>query len=141
MNAFFIGLIVGLFIGGALIFCVMAIVIVGKDDKVQPPQVNPIPLWEFTEKYITHNTLITLYREEYKKDEEGFRQHYLYPLEQVMDWQITANKDDEPYFKAHPDVHKSKYINAPVVKVIGGRYEINSIDKIALVLGVKEAEE
>ena len=79
--------------------------------------------------------------EEYKKDEEGFRQHYLYPLEQVMDWQITANKDDEPYFKTHPDVHKSKYINAPVVKVIGGRYEINSIDKIALVLGVKEAEE
>lgn len=76
-----------------------------------------------------------------KKDEEGFQQHYLYPLEQVMDWQITANKDDEPYFKAHPDVHKSKYINAPVVKVIGGRYEINSIDKIALVLGVKEAEE
>lgn len=141
MNAFFIGLIVGLFIGGTLIFCVMAIVIVGKDDKVQPPQVNPIPLWEFTEKYIAHNTLITLYREEYKKDEEGFRQHYLYPLEQVMDWQITANKDDEPYFKAHPDVHKSKYINAPVVKVIGGRYEINSIDKIALVLGVKEAEE
>ena len=51
MNAFFIGLIVGLFIGGALIFCVMAIVIVGKDDKVQPPQVKPIPLWEFTEKY------------------------------------------------------------------------------------------
>ena len=53
----------------------------------------------------------------------------------------STDKETVPYFKAHPDVHKSKYINAPVVKVIGGRYEINSIDKIALVLGVKEAEE
>lgn len=137
MNAFFIGLIVGLFIGGALIFCVMAIVIVGKDDKVQPPQVNPIPLWEFTEKYIAPNTIITLYREECKVDTDGFCQHCFYPLEQVTTSQITANKDDEKNFS----IPKSKYINAPVVKVIGGRYEINSIEKIALVLGVKEAEE
>ena len=141
MSAFSIGLIIGLFIGGAIILCTMSIVIVGKTGDTYKTEEKPLSLWQFVEKYVAHNTLITLYREEYKNDDEGFRQHYLYPLEQVMDWQITTNKDDEPYFKAHPDVHKSKYINAPVVKVIGGRYEINSIDKIALVLGVKEAEE
>lgn len=116
MSAFSIGLIIGLFIGGAIILCTMSIVIVGKSGDTYKTEEKPLPLWQFVEKYVAHNTLITLYREEYKND-------------------------DEPYFKAHPDVHKSKYINAPVVKVIGGRYEINSIDKIALVLGVKEAEE
>ena len=140
MSAFSIGLIIGLFIGGTIILCTMSIVIVGKTGDTYKAEEKPLPLWQFVEKYVAHNTLITLYREEYKND-ESVRQHYLHPLEQVMDWQITANKGVEPYFKAHPDVHKSKYINAPVVKVIGDRDEINSIDKIALVLGVKEAEE
>lgn len=128
-------ILVGLMLGGALGVAIMAIVIVGKEER--PP--SPVSLCEFVEKYVGHNSVVRLYREEIKT-ENGLRKRYLYPLETVMDWQITYAPGDEDYFRVHPDVKKSVYRNAPVLKIIGGTEGFHTLDEIALVLDIKEVQ-
>lgn len=128
-------ILVGLILGGTLGVAIMAIMTVGKEE--HPPA--SIPLWQFVEKYVGHNSVVRLYREEIKI-ENGLRKRYLYPLETVMDWQISYASGDEDYFRAHPDVKKSAYRNAPVLKIIGGTEGFHTLDEIALVLDIKEVQ-
>lgn len=97
-----------------------------------------VTLWEFCERFIKHNTTIYLYSERVYKDEEGILQTELTPLECVMDWQIAANKDDDAYFDAHPDVHKSKYIYNNVSAVINSYEEPikDRLDCVSLIVEV-----
>lgn len=128
-------ILIGLILGGAFGVVLMAMLIVGKER--HPP--SPVPLRNFVEKYVEHNTVIRLYREEIK-NESGVRKRYLYPLETVMDWQISFAPGDEDYFKTHPDVKKSAYRNAPVLKIIGGTEGFHTLDEIALVLDIQEEQ-
>lgn len=125
-------ILIGLILGGVIGVVLMAMLIVGKEK--HPP--SPVPLWQFVEKYVGHNSVVRLYREEIKI-ENGLRKRYLYPLETVMDWQISYVPGDEDYFRAHPDVKKSAYRNAPVLKIIGGTEGFHTLDEIALVLDIQ----
>lgn len=77
-----------------------------------------IPLWEFCERFVAHNTTVYLYEEEVYLDEEGDVQQRIYPIEEVMDWQIALDYEESSYFRCHPEVRKSKYSHYNVVKAI-----------------------
>ena len=95
-----------------------------------------IPLWEFCERFVAQNTEVYLYEEEVYLDEEGVVQQKIYPLEEVMDWQIFPDYEESSYFRFHPEVHKCKYSDYNVVKVINSFEESchERIDCVALVV-------
>lgn len=99
-----------------------------------------IPLWQFVERFVGHNSVVYIYKERYYKDEEGVRQHELILLEKVMEWQIDNNPADDGYFEAHPDVKKSKYINNNVTKTFNCFDEPlhERVDAVAVVVDVEE---
>lgn len=98
-----------------------------------------VPLWEFCERFVKHNTLIYLYSEKLLGD--GNRYHTeLTPLEKVMDWQIAPDYPESEYFRVHPDVLPSKYTYSNVSAVINGFENPfhNVLDCIALIVEVEE---
>lgn len=125
-----------LLIGSFITLAIMAIVTIGKQNEL-PSFPRHLTLREFVEKFVGHNTIVYLYREEYKVT-DGVVTRYRYKVGVFMDWQISYSKDDESYFIAHPEVEKCKYINAPVAKIIGK--ENAEVDEVAIVIYAKEAE-
>ena len=123
-----------LLLGSFITLAIMAIATVGKQSELP---LHPLTLREFVEKYVGHNTIVYLYREEHKMT-DGVLTRYRYKVGVFMDWQISYNKDDEYYFITHPDVKKCKYINAPVIQIIGK--ESAEVDEVAIVIDIKEAE-
>ena len=105
-----------------------------------PFQDFKIPLWQFIERFVGHNTTVYIYKETFYNDDEGVRQHELTLLEKVMDWQCSNNPADDDYFDAHPDVKRSKYINNNVVKTLNCFEETlhERIDAVAIVIDVEE---
>lgn len=105
-----------------------------------PFQDFKIPLWQFIERFVSHNTTVYIYKERFYNDEEGVRQHELTLLEKVMDWQCSNNPADNDYFDAHPDVKRSKYINNNVVKTLNCFEETlhERLDAVAIVIDVEE---
>ena len=105
-----------------------------------PFQDFKIPLWQFIERFVGHNTTVYIYKERFYNDEEGVRQHELILLEKVMDWQCSNNPADDGYFDAHPDVKRSKYINNNVVKTLNCFEETlhERLDAVAIVIDVDD---
>ena len=106
-----------------------------------PFQDFKIPLWQFIERFVGHNTTVYIYKENLIKDENGNTRLKSYTLlEKVMDWQCTNNPDDDGYFEAHPDVKRSKYINNNVSKTLNCFEETlhERIDAVAVVIDVDE---
>ena len=95
-----------------------------------------ISLWEFCERFVGNNTEVYLYEEEVYLDEDGDIHQKIYPLEVVMDWQIASDYEESHYFRCHPEVHKCKYSDYSVVKVVNSFEEPchERIDCVALVV-------
>ena len=103
-----------------------------------PFQDFKIPLWQFIERFVGHNTTVYIYKENFIKDENGIRQHELTLLEKVMDWQCFDSPYEDDYFKSHPDVKRSKYINNNVIKTLNCFEETlhERIDAVAVIIDV-----
>lgn len=106
-----------------------------------PFQDFKIPLWQFIERFVGHNTTIYLYKENFTRDEEGVLHLDSYTLlEKVMDWQCFESPYEDEYFKNHPDVKRSKYINNNVIKTLNCFEETlhERIDAVAIVIDTEE---
>ncbi len=106
-----------------------------------PFQDFKIPLWQFIERFVGHNTTVYLYKENFIKDEEGITRLDSYTLlEKVMDWQCFDSPYEDEYFKSHPDVKRSKYINNNVVKTLNCFEETlrERVDAVAIVIDAEE---
>lgn len=99
-----------------------------------------IPLQQFIERFVGHNTTVYIYKERFFTDDEGIKQHELTLLEKVMDWQCFESPYEDEYFKNHPDVKRSKYINNNVVKTLNCFEETlhERVDAVAIVIDTEE---
>lgn len=104
-----------------------------------PFQDFKIPLWQFIERFVGHNTTVYIYKENLVKDEEGnIRLDSYTLLEKVMDWQCFESPYEDEHFKNHSDVKRSKYINNNVIKTLNCFEETlhERIDAVAIVIDI-----
>ena len=86
-----------------------------------------VNLDDFVERFVAHNTCITLYTTE--KTSGG---HIWHKVWSGMDWQIAPDYIKSEYYHAHPDVLPCPYTKYNVVAVWGAFEGFHSVDDIAL---------
>lgn len=94
-------------------------------------------LEEFMERYIAHNTVVTLWdKTSVQKEKDGPYYHKHEKLWSGMDWQIAPDYEESAYFYHHPDVEPCPYTQHYVEEVIGNPEErgMNTVDSIHLVI-------
>ena len=86
-----------------------------------------VNLDDFVERFVAHNTCITLYTME--TTSEG---HVWNAVWRGMDWQIAPDYPESGYYYAHPDVLPCPYAKNNVVAVRGAFEGWHTVDNIAL---------
>lgn len=87
-----------------------------------------VNLDDFVERFVAHNTCITLYTTE--KTTSG--EHIWHKVWSGMDWQISPDYIGSEYYRAHLDVLPCPYTKYNVVAVRGAFEGFQSVDNIAL---------
>lgn len=87
-----------------------------------------VNLGDFVERFVAHNTFITLYTT--GKTTSG--KHIWHKVWYGMDWQIAPDYPESEYYRAHPDVLPCPYTKNNVVAVRGAFEGWHTVDNIAL---------
>lgn len=86
-----------------------------------------VKLEDFIERFVGHNTFITLYTGE--RTSNG---HVWHKKWSGMDWQIAPDYIESEYYRSHPDVLPCPYARNNVVAVRGAFEGCQAVDNIAI---------
>lgn len=86
-----------------------------------------VNLGDFVERFVAHNTYITLYTMETTSDGHVWHKKW-----SGMDWQIAPDYPESDYYRVHPYVLPCPYTKNNVVAVIGTFEGWHTVDNIAL---------
>jgi hypothetical protein len=97
-----------------------------------------VRLVDFIERFVTHNTIVRLFKHTRIKDEQGMLVNRYDLLWTGMDWQITEGYADSSYFKMHKDVEPCPYGEFNVIAITSADISGDCTCEASLIIEVDE---